>query len=221
MVKKQSNFQLLKIVAMLMIVAHHLVSKNAFNVDTEIAGLTVNKLLLQILGNNAFIGNNLFFLISAWFLSSKAEDSINLKYSFSSCVRLERIVLFYSVSLLCLSLIFNSEVSLTLVLKSIFPTLFGLWWYPTTYIVFLLMWPFYHKGLKTLDDDNLKKCIVVMFGVWSISTLIPYVDLGSNNFCAFLILYAAVVYIKRKEITYSSNKNNVLAQSLSHTCLQF
>lgn len=206
MVKKQSNFQLLKIVAMLMIVAHHLVSKNAFNVDTEIAGLTVNKLLLQILGNNAFIGNNLFFLISAWFLSSKAEDSINLKYSFSSCVRLERIVLFYSVSLLCLSLIFNSEVSLTLVLKSIFPTLFGLWWYPTTYIVFLLMWPFYHKGLKTLDDDNLKKCIVVMFGVWSISTLIPYVDLGSNNFCAFLILYAAVVYIKRKEITYSSNK---------------
>lgn len=107
MVKKQSNFQLLKILAMLMIVAHHLVSKNAFNVDTEIAGLTLNKLLLQILGNNAFIGNNLFFLISAWFLSSKAEDSINLKYSLSSCVRLERIVLFYSISLLCLSLIFN------------------------------------------------------------------------------------------------------------------
>lgn len=139
MVKKQSNFQLLKIVAMLMIVAHHLVSKNAFNVDTEIVGLTANKLLLQILGNNAFIGNNLFFLISAWFLSSKAEDSINIKYSFSSCVRLERIVLFYSISLLCLSLIFNRGVSLTLVLKSIFPTLFGLWWYPTTYIVFLLM----------------------------------------------------------------------------------
>ena len=107
MVKKQSNFQLLKILAMLMIVSHHLVSKNAFNVDTEIVGLTTNKLLLQILGNNAFIGNNLFFLISAWFLSSKAEDSINLKYSFSSCVRLERIVLFYSISLLCLSLIFN------------------------------------------------------------------------------------------------------------------
>ena len=107
MVKKQSNFQPLKILAMLMIVSHHLVSKNAFNVDTEIVGLTTNKLLLQILGNNAFIGNNLFFLISAWFLSSKAEDSINLKYSFSSCVRLERIVLFYSISLLCLSLIFN------------------------------------------------------------------------------------------------------------------
>lgn len=107
MVKKQSNFQPLKILAMLMIVSHHLVSKNAFNVDTEIVGLTTNKLLLQILGNNAFIGNNLFFLISAWFLSSKAEDSINLKYLFSSCVRLERIVLFYSISLLCLSLIFN------------------------------------------------------------------------------------------------------------------
>lgn len=45
-----------------------------------------------------------------------------------------------------------------------------------------------------------------MFGVWSISTLIPYVDLGSNNFSAFLMLYAVVVYIKRKKITYSSYK---------------
>ena len=114
MVKKQSNFQPLKILAMLMIVSHHLVSKNAFNVDTEIVGLTTNKLLLQILGNNAFIGNNLFFLISAWFLSSKAEDSINLKYLFSSCVRLERIVLFYSISLLCLSLIFNRRGKLNI-----------------------------------------------------------------------------------------------------------
>jgi len=73
------------------------------------------------------------------------------------------------------------------------------------------MWPFYHKGLKALDDDTLKLCIVIMFSIWSLSTLIPYVDLGSNNFCAFLMLYAAVVYLKRKKITYSSYKKQCVA----------
>lgn len=210
MTKKQSNFQLLKIIAMVMIVAHHLVSQNTFNVDTEIVGLTINKLLLQVLGNNAFIANNLFFLISAWFLSSKADDSVNLKYSFASCARLERIVLFYSISLLLLTSIFKGGVNVALILKSVFPTLFGLWWYPTTYIVFLLIWPFYHKGLKALDDDDLKKCIIVMLGIWSVSTLIPYVDLGANNFCAFLMLYAVTIYVKKNKVTYLTYKKQCI-----------
>ena len=61
MKKKEGNFQFLKIIAMMMIVSHHLVAKNAFNIDTQIIGVTANKLVLQILGNNAFIGNNLLF----------------------------------------------------------------------------------------------------------------------------------------------------------------
>ena len=69
MKNKEANFQLLKIAAMLMIVSHHIVAKNMLNVDTQIVGITMNKLALQVLGNNAFIGNNLFFLVSAWFLS--------------------------------------------------------------------------------------------------------------------------------------------------------
>ena len=72
--ERQSQFELLKILAMVMIVAHHFVAKNAFNVDTDIVGLSFNKLFLQFIGNHAFIGNNLFFMCSAWFLVSKAQD---------------------------------------------------------------------------------------------------------------------------------------------------
>ena len=100
---RQSNFELLKIMAMLMIVSHHIVAKNAFNVDTDISGITANKLLFQILGNNAFIGNNLFFLTSAWFLSEKPVEAATFSYSKKSWIRIEKECLFYSVILFIVS----------------------------------------------------------------------------------------------------------------------
>ena len=104
---KEANFQLVKIIAMLMIVSHHIVAKNAFNIDTQIVGITANKIALQVMGNNAFIGNNLFFLVSAWFLSSKKEETVNTQYSISSCLRIEKRVLFYSYILCVIMLIFR------------------------------------------------------------------------------------------------------------------
>ena len=92
---RQSNFELLKIIAMIFIVTHHFVAKNAFNVDTQINGITFNKLFLQLIGNHAFIGNNLFFMISAWFLCDKEELSI--KYSLRRMRSLEKQMLFYSM----------------------------------------------------------------------------------------------------------------------------
>lgn len=93
---KQSKYELLKVLAMLTIVAHHLVSKNAFDVDTDILGITPNKLAFQILGNLAFVGNNLFFLVSAHFLFRKKPE---LSYSLNSIARIEKPVLFYGVTL--------------------------------------------------------------------------------------------------------------------------
>ncbi len=99
----------------------------------------------------------------------------------------------------------------SLLLKSLFPTLFGLWWYPTTYIVFLFLWPFYHRGLSALNDDDLKRCITAMFIFWSASTVIPYVDLGTSNLCAFFMLYAIVIFVKRKDIAFVNYKGQCIS----------
>lgn len=107
MKNKEANFQILKIAAMLMIVSHHLVAKNAFNIDTQVIGITGNKLALQILGNNAFIGNNLFFLVSAWFLSKKPDEKVDLNYSARSCWKIEKTVLFYGLSMCIGAFIFG------------------------------------------------------------------------------------------------------------------
>ena len=204
MKSKKANFQLIKIIAMLMIVSHHLVAKNSFNIDTQVIGITANKVALQVLGNNAFIGNNLFFLVSAWFLSSKMDKDININYSIKSCWKIERTVSFYSYVLCIVVLALGGGKSV--LLQSIFPTVTGMWWYPTTYIIFLMIWPFYHQAILNFVIDDLKKYVLIILSVWSFSTLIPFANVGANNLIAFLMLYAIVILIKRLKITFDDYK---------------
>ena len=98
------------------------------------------------------------------------------------------------------------QVSLGIVVKSLFPMSTNLWWYATTYAVFLLLYPYYHKALQSLGKANIKKWFAIMFGVWSITTLIPVFDYGANNLCAFVMLYAIVFYIKEFKPAILSSK---------------
>ena len=211
--ERQSNFELLKIIAMLMIVAHHFVAKNFYNVDTEIIGLTINKVFLQFFGNQAFIGNNLFFMCSAWFLIDKRDELAGFPASsFKRIWKLEKAMLFYGIIFwIVFKLLSYEGATISLLLKSIFPLSTNLWWYPTCYAVFLLIHPFYRKGLQSLKEDELKKMLVVMGCVWSVSTLIPVFDYGASNFLCFVMLYAFVYYRKHFSNKYFDSKRFCVA----------
>lgn len=84
----------------------------------------------------------------------------------------------------------------------------NLWWYPTTYAVFLFIWPFYDYALNHFSDRLFRSYIVVAFVLWSVSTLIPFANLGASNLSGFLLLYAAVVYIKRFDIKFNKHVAN-------------
>lgn len=211
---RQSNFESLKIMAMLMIVSHHFIAKNFFNIDTAIVGLTASKLFLQFIGNQAFIGNNLFFMCSAWFLVNETVDVDGFpKKQIKHIWAIEKRMLFYSVTfwiffrILCV----GGTANISLLAKSLFPMSANLWWYPTTYAVFLLVQPFYQKGLKALEKTELQKLILTMVCVWSASTVIPFFNYGSSNFLCFIMLYAIVFLMSKYEIEWMTGGNCRLA----------
>ena len=197
--ERQSNFELIKILAMFMIVAHHFIAKNAFNVDTEIVGISFNKVFLQFIGNHAFIGNNLFFMCSAYFLIDKSIDvSTYPRKQIKRIWFMEKPMLFYAIGMWLLFRFFvGGTANLNLLAKSLLPMSTKIWWYPTTYAVFLLIQPFYQLGLDAMDKDTLKKLIVVMFCIWSVSTLIPFFDYEPTNLICFILLYAIVYRMKK------------------------
>lgn len=205
--ERQSNFELLKIIAMIMIVSHHFVAKNRFNVDTDIIGVTFNKVFLQFIGNHAFIGNNLFFMCSAYFLVDKAADESRKRLR--RIWGMEKQMLFYSLGLWVL-FAFLGKTTYTELAKSCFPMSTGIWWYPTVYAVFLMLQPYYQKGLLALEREELKRLIFTMLFMWSVTTVIPFFDYGANNFLCFVMLYAIIFYARKCSPAFLKDKKKCL-----------
>lgn len=117
---KLSNFELLKVVAMLMIVCHHLITQNAFNIDTQLTRLNASRMFCQFIGNHAFVGNNLFFMMSAWFLCTTTE-TFQFKKTVSRIWSLEKVMLFYSIGIPVAIGLINDQWGSLLKIDVLFP----------------------------------------------------------------------------------------------------
>lgn len=146
---RNSSIELLRIIATYLIILRHFVVFNTLDVWSQ--PLSVNKLVLEgILYPSGKVGVVLFFLISAWFL---CESSTDIKASFKRVWILEREILFYSFALLALFYcIDRKQITKSLLVKTVFPISTNLWWYVTSYAIFLVLMPFVSKGLRALGE---------------------------------------------------------------------
>ena len=191
---RNSSIELLRIIAAYLIVLRHFVGANALDVWAQ--PLSFNKTMLEgLLYPSGKVGVVLFFLISAWFL---CESTTDLKTAFRRAWILEREILFYS--LILTAVIFATNRSLLtpkILISAILPTSTDLWWYTTSYIVFLILFPFLTIGLKSLGRKFHRNCCLVCIILWSIGGgLISFVsfDMTKENVLIFIYLYTLVSY---------------------------
>ena len=115
---RQSGIELLRIIAMYLIVAHHMVNHNSFDFlgqDNSFRKVILS-LFKYIPGK---IGIALFFITSAWFLSSGNQS---LKKSCRKIWKLERAIVFWSLTALILQYHLDPG---TIHLQQIISALFG------------------------------------------------------------------------------------------------
>ena len=192
---RNSSVEMLRILAMLMIVVSHCVMFT--NLDVLAQPFGVNKVLIEtFLYSGGKIGVVAFFAISAWYLSEQGGVLAGLRRVWI----LEREMLFWSVALLAASLLLASpQVSTTMVVQSLFPTITGLWWYPTAYAVFLLLFPFLAQGLRALGPLTHGALAVVLFVLFTgLDMLMPLsaVGLPGGNYLSFVYIYVLITYYR-------------------------
>lgn len=107
---------------------------------------------------------------------------------------LERELLFWSFFLCAVSYIFFKlgmpvEFNLKLVVKSLVPLSSALWWYPTSYALFLLFYPFLVTGLKNLGKRLHAVLSFFLLTIWGFFGLLPKFDLDLSQASVFVMMY--------------------------------
>lgn len=204
---RQSGIELLRIIAVTLITAHHLVVHSGYPLFSE--PISVRRLFFQMcympFGK---IGITLFLLISLWFLVDREQT---VKKSCRRIWLLERELLFWSFVGLAVQYLDNPQsIDADAWLNAIFPITRNEWWYTTSYAILLLLLPFLLVSLQKIGRQIHKRFCIVLLGLWGVMNLVPGASLDIYiNVIGFVYVTILFTYYKWY-MTPISNKCAVL-----------
>ena len=195
--QRQSNIELLRIVAMLIIIGSHFSVHGGLKYSTSF--LSVNRLWIQFLNMGGNIGVNVFILISGYFL-------IN-----SSALRIEKVlklwlqIFTYSFGFYLLFLLSGQEhFSFRGLFDNAFPiTTSSQYWFACNYFVLYLLSPFLNRLALGLEQKTYKHLLLLLFTIWCVIPTFLIYSWRGNNLTWFTFLYLLAGYIR----IYSAGEN--------------
>lgn len=195
---RQSNFELLRIVAMLFIIAHHFVLYG----ETPDSTSTINHLVYTVMYMGGKFGVNCFILISGYFM-------VYSKFSSKKILKLVFEVLFFSVGVFLVICLFNPSEYFTR--KNLIDSLllFKANWFFTAYFILMLLSPVLNLIIEKLSKTSQQRLLIVFFVVFSVLGTFPY--LGNtyvNQANWFAYMYFLGAYIRKYSIPFLDKKRN-------------
>ena len=186
---RESNIELLRILAMIMIIAHHFACHSNF--DFPLTEVTFNRVWIQFMHLGGKIGVDVFVLISGYFLINQKEIKVN------KVLKIWLQVLFYSmVSFFVFMYIGLKDFSAEDLLHHLLPITYKQSWFAGTYLVLYILSPYINILLNSLDKKAYKKMLIIMTIFWCIIPTITDADFEGNKLIWFVYLYALAGYIK-------------------------
>lgn len=212
-VVRQSNIELLRILSMIMIIAHHVGVHSGFSFD---AGIHINEFWVLLLKIGGKIGVNVFVLISGYFLISakSLKTSKVLKLWVQIC---SYCVLIYSVFVVCGFEPFNIKM----LFEAFFPITYSKWWFASAYFVLYLLFPYINKLLTALDKKEYQKLLVLMAACWCIVPTFLEKSWQSNSLLWFVFLYALAGYLRLHMDVAALKNGKYIALSVVFTLLTY
>lgn len=206
MKKREMNFELLRMVAMCMIIGLHYLDKGGvLGSFPEKQG--VKGYLPWIFEAFFFCAVNVYVLITGYFLVDK---EIRMK----KIVSLWGQVFFYSllggIFALCTGLLSMEELNVYRLAGYFFPIVTEHYWFVTTYILLYLLLPFINPVLMKTEKKQMQHSLLLLVGILCVSkTILPLnlaIDKNGYDVLWFLCLYLTGAYFKRFGFPFVSTK---------------
>lgn len=198
---RKSNIELLRIICMVMIIAHHFCVHSAFAFDTQ--AFSFNRLWYEFLYTGGKIGVNVFILITGYF----SFRNVTLKVG--KLIQFYLQTFFYSIVIYLIFLIFSLPVGdggaftfdwRTLV-DALLPVTSAQWWFVSGYFVILLISPFLNYFICSIPKNGLHIVIIIMAILY---VVVPTFYIDTNFFTSnwdrnpvlwFIFLYLLGAYL--------------------------
>ena len=207
---RQSNIELLRIIAIIMIIAHHFAVHSGF--DFPVNTISINRLWIQFIQIGGKIGVDIFVLISGFFLVS--APSIKT----SKIIRLWGQVIFYSVIIFAVFTITGIETfGITDLIYHLAPITFSQWWFASTYFVLYLISPYINRLLRSFDQKQYIGFLLLLTVCWCIIPTLTGASFQSNYLLWFVFLYSLAGYIKLFD--FSTNLSGAKLILISAGCI--
>lgn len=189
---RQSNFELLRIIAMMMIIGLHYFNGTMGGALNHSIGY--NYYLTHLFESLFIVGVNCFVLITGYFMIGKSEININ------KIIKLMISLIFYSLIFYGISIVIGqNHFSFKEIVFAIIPFVAGRRWFVEAYIILFLLIPFLNVALTSISIKKYRILLAIMlvfFSLWC--SFLPYPPETDNGYgiINFVFLYCIGGYIK-------------------------
>lgn len=196
--KRNSSIELLKIIAIIIIIISHSVPFGSYSNYTSFINLNVStadiqNLLLIIFRYFGSLGNCIFIVCSCYFLinSKKVKLSKIIRLIIDTTIISILIMLFFKFGLNI-----NGGFTPINIVKMILPVIFSSYWFITAYIIVYTITPLLNNGLSLLDKKTHFMYVILLSFIMFINTFVNGV-MFFNDLIGFISLYVIIAYIKK------------------------
>lgn len=185
--ERDFKFDLLRIIAMLMVIIHHVVINDfgLVNVLNGTSTILSNNQIIVLIVINAFciIGVNLFFLLSGYF---------KIRFSFKKLINiLLQVFIVYNIVNIIGILTNHLEFTNDLLIKMLNP--FDQYWFVTTYVGLFILSIVLNKAIELITLDEAKVFVVLSIILFSLYGFLFGNGLVING--GYSLIFATILYL--------------------------
>lgn len=202
--KRNSSLELLRIICMILIIAHHYTIHGGYE-EFSVSNFSNNVIILQLISIFGKISCNIFILITGYFM-------VKSKFNLKKVILLICEMFFYSIGIAFILFILKIETfSVKDLIKIFMPIMYGNW-FLVNYLILYCLIPFLNKFIHILDKATLKKFIYILLLICSfIPTFAVNSKFEFNNLDIMIVMYFIGAYIG----LYFSNKSKKIYNRMS------
>lgn len=192
---RKSNFELLRIVAIIMIIGLHYFNGSMGGALANVNPGGINYYFAYLFESLFIIGVNLFVLTTGYFSLNKRTVDLG------KLLKLLVIAYFYGGFFYLLNLIFGYQIfNIKQFVLAINPFLSGGYWFIKYYVILNLLSPYINILIDQLNQKLMIKLIVILlilFSIWPSFLLQPPITNGGYGLMHFILVYILGAYIRK------------------------